>query len=641
MRSENRATHHMRPAASPSDAGLHQPAETAAHSQRLLLALGQAAQAVQRARTPQQIYQTIADEIAKLGHHAMVFTLTEDRKELALSYLSMDSSLLRAAERLAGISARDYRRDIAPGGIYDEVLSQAQTVFVEDMGQRMAEALPRLARPLVGQIARMLGLEQSIYAPLIAGDETYGLLIVTGTGLTEADTPAITAFANQAAIALENARLYNETRQRAEALQESEERFRSLLRSIDDVVWAASGDGSQFLYINDAAERVYGWPASRFLEDPELWLRAVHPDDRERVARESQDLYESGLTESEYRIMRPDGEVRWLYDRKHVTFDEEGSPIRLGGIASDITERKRAEEDLRALAETLEERVAERTQQLTASRAAALNMMADAEEARRTAERANEDLRGEIAERRRAEERLTETLADLERSNEELAQFAYIASHDLQEPLRMVASYTQLLGRRYKGRLDDDADDFINYAVEGADRMQGLINDLLAYSRVNTRGRPFELTDCNVLVDQVRTNLNTAIGETGALLTADPLPTVMADETQLVQVFDNLVGNAIKFRSDQPPRVHISATRRDGEWILSVRDNGMGIDRQYHDRVFVIFKRLHTRHQIPGTGIGLAISKRIVERHGGHIWLDSEVGTGSTFYFTLGVVGDQ
>jgi signal transduction histidine kinase len=236
-------------------------------------------------------------------------------------------------------------------------------------------------------------------------------------------------------------------------------------------------------------------------------------------------------------------------------------------------------------------------------------------------------------------ENLRQTLAELKRSNAELEQFAYISSHDLQEPLRMVASYVQLLERRYKGKLDADADDFIAYAVDGATRMQTLINDLLTYSRVGTRGKHFKPTNCSAVLDQTLANLEMAIEESGAVVTHDALPTVMADASQLVHLFQNLIGNAIKFRGQEPPRVHVSAKQKEDEWVLSVQDNGMGIDSQYAERIFQVFQRLHTRTDYPGTGIGLAVCRRIVERHGGRIWVESEPGKGSTFYFTIPVKG--
>jgi len=236
---------------------------------------------------------------------------------------------------------------------------------------------------------------------------------------------------------------------------------------------------------------------------------------------------------------------------------------------------------------------------------------------------------------KRTEEESRQLLAELDRSNKELEQFAYVASHDLQEPLRMVSSYTQLLARRYKGRLDADADDFIAYAVDGAYRMQRLINDLLAYSRVGTRGKEFEPTDCSVFFDQALANLKVTIEESGAVVDRGPLPTVMADKLQIGQLLQNLIGNAIKYHGDEPPRVHVSAEQKGNEWVFSVRDNGIGIDPQFAERIFVIFQRLHNREEYPGTGIGLAICKKIVERHGGRIWVESQVGSGATFYFTI------
>jgi PAS domain S-box-containing protein len=242
----------------------------------------------------------------------------------------------------------------------------------------------------------------------------------------------------------------------------------------------------------------------------------------------------------------------------------------------------------------------------------------------------------DISVRRKAAEHLIEKIAELNRSNEELGQFAYIASHDLQEPLRMVASYTQLLARRYKGKLDADADEFIAFAVDGASRMQRLIQDLLTYSRVGTSVNELRETSSEVALQRALVNLRGAIEDSGAVVTHDLLPAVWADEMQLAQLFQNLVGNAIKYQNANAPMIHIAAVMNpEGKWTFSVRDNGLGIDPQYFERIFGMFQRLHKREEFAGTGIGLAICKKIVERHGGVISVESEPGHGSTFSFAL------
>jgi PAS domain S-box-containing protein len=277
----------------------------------------------------------------------------------------------------------------------------------------------------------------------------------------------------------------------------------------------------------------------------------------------------------------PDGKARWVSTTKMPLRDKEGKIVGTFGVSRDITDRKEAEDELKR------------------------------------------------------------TAAELARSNTDLEQFAYVASHDLQEPLRMVASYAQLLEKRYRGKLDSDADDFISFIVDGATRMQALINALLTYSRVGTRAKPFEPTDCEEVFERVFTNLQMAMYESSAIVSHDQLPTLMADGAQLEQLFQNLIGNAIKFRGKEPPRVHVSAEQYGNEWLFSVQDNGIGIDMEYAERIFVIFQRLHSRSEYPGTGIGLAVCKKIVERHGGRIWVESQPGKGSTFYFTIPIAGEQ
>jgi PAS domain S-box-containing protein len=302
----------------------------------------------------------------------------------------------------------------------------------------------------------------------------------------------------------------------------------------------------------------------------------VHPLDRERAERETKAALDHDETyDTEYRVVWPDGSVHHLSVRGSVIRDSLGRAVRMLGVAWDITARTRAEEAQAAYA------------------------------------------------------------AELARSNKELEMFAYVASHDLQEPLRMVSSYTQLLARRYTDKLDDTANEFIDYAVQGAARMQQLINDLLSYSRVQSRGEPLEPVDTNVALRDALADLRLSIEDAHAIVTSDRLPTVRGDRTQLTQLFRNLIANAVKFRSDRPPEIRVCATRTNGAWTFAVRDNGIGIAPQYADRIFEIFQRLHTRQEYPGTGIGLALCKRIVERHGGRIWIESDEGQGATFFFTL------
>ena len=241
----------------------------------------------------------------------------------------------------------------------------------------------------------------------------------------------------------------------------------------------------------------------------------------------------------------------------------------------------------------------------------------------------------DITDRKQAEGILKKTAAELARSNDELAQFAYVASHDLQEPLRMVASFLQLLEKRYEGLLDPEGKNFIHFAVDGAKRMQALIQDLLALSRVQTRARPAEITDCAKVFRDVMNDHQLAIAEAGATVTCDHLPVLLSDSVQLAQLLQNLLSNALKFRGADPIRIHVGAVRREDEWEFSVSDNGIGIEPQFFDRIFGIFQRLHSRNELPGTGIGLAVCKKIVERHAGRIWLESKPGRGSTFYFTI------
>lgn len=310
-------------------------------------------------------------------------------------------------------------------------------------------------------------------------------------------------------------------------------------------------------------------------ESFESFLKLLHPDDREQVARESrQAIEECRQFEAAFRVTWRDDSLHWIIGRGRVYCDHDKA-LRMTGVIFDVTERKLAEESLRI------------------------------------------------------------TMEELARSNRELEQFAYVASHDLQEPLRMISAYVKLLERKYRGRLDPNADTYIHFAVDGAARMQKLIEGLLDYSRIS-RGTELHPVDTNASLSGALSNLKAVVEENDAEVTNDELPMVEGDETQLMQLFQNLIGNALKYRkADVTPKVYLTAERTGEEWLFSVTDNGIGIDPAYHEDIFQIFKRLHTQEEYQGTGIGLASCKKIVERHGGRIWLTSIPGDGSTFFFTL------
>lgn len=327
----------------------------------------------------------------------------------------------------------------------------------------------------------------------------------------------------------------------------------------------------------------------------ESWNKVLHPEDVE-IANKRIDkaIKEHIFLNSEYRIVKPDGQISWINALGEAEYDKDGNPIWMTGICIDITDRKKAEKALKQTRDNLEEQVEKRTVELK------------------------------------------EAIEELERSNEELQQFAYVSSHDLQEPLRTIASFTQLLERRYKGKFDSDADEFMDFIVEAAIRMKEQIEGLLKYSRVGTKGKEFVPVDTNEVLKQTIGRLDTYIDESGAEITYDELPVITSDAEQLQRVFQNLISNAIKFRKcEEQLKIQISATKSDDEYIFSVQDNGIGIEEQYMERIFVIFQRLHTRDVYHGTGIGLSIVKRVIERHGGHVWVESEFGVGSTFYFTI------
>ncbi len=358
-----------------------------------------------------------------------------------------------------------------------------------------------------------------------------------------------------------------------ETLRHSEEYFRLLTENSSDIIAILDADGI-IRYISPSVKRALGYTRKELIG--KSGFEFVHPADLPGVKT----VFDQAIPTPDYsskldvRYMHKDGS--WLFFEvigKNLLYNPTVSGIVIN--SRDITERKKAEEELHQLTE------------------------------------------------------------ELKRSNADLQQFAYAASHDLQEPLRVVAGFVKLLEKRYKSRLDEKADEYIEFTVEGVKRMQLLIKDLLTYSQVETKGKTFGPAICSVALEQALYNLHFAIEESSAEVTYDLLPTVNGDLSQLTSLFQNLIGNAIKFRSEKKLKIHISAERRGAEWIFSVRDNGIGIDPKYAERIFVIFQRLHSRDEYAGTGIGLSICKKIVERHGGRIWVESEAGKGSIFYFTI------
>ena len=367
-------------------------------------------------------------------------------------------------------------------------------------------------------------------------------------------------------------------------LRHSEEQFRLLVDGVKDYAIFMLDQAGNVVSWNSGAEQIKGYLADEILG---RHFSCFYPGEdivSEKPERELASAVKDGRFEEEGWRLRKDGSRFWASVVITALRDESGILCGFAKVSRDITERVEAE----------------------------------------------------VAEKKR--EALERRAVELKRSSDELQQFAYVAAHDLQEPLRMVTSYTQLLARRYKGRLDADADEFVSFAVDGAHRMQLLVQGLLAYCHVETKGKDLRETSSGAALEEALVKLRGAIEDSGGVVTHDPLPTVTADSVQIVQLFQNLLGNAIKYHGVDPPRVHVSAKRnRDCEWIFSIRDNGIGIDSQYFERIFVMYQRLHgqSRKEISGIGIGLAVCKKIAERHGGRVWVESALGNGSTFYVAL------
>jgi len=355
-------------------------------------------------------------------------------------------------------------------------------------------------------------------------------------------------------------------------LKESEEKYRLISENANDLI-AILNSKFEHEYINEKAyQKILGYSNEDILGKTRHDM--IHPADTKQAFKVLKDGFKKGEGTGELRLQHKNGNYIWI-ETKGRTFKSSDGLLKAITVSRDITERKRSEQLLR------------------------------------------------------------ETIEDLARINAELEQFTYIASHDLKEPLRMISNFAQLLEKRYKDKLDEDANDFIKFITEGVVRMQDLINSLLAYSRIGKNYKEFEKVDLNDVLKDTIDNLKQIINETNAEIIHDSLPSLFADKYQLIQVFQNLISNAIKFRGIDPPLVHISSRLDSKHWVFSIRDNGIGIKSKDFERIFVIFQRLHAKDEYDGTGIGLSICKKIVEQYGGKIWVDSEVGKGSTFYFSI------
>ncbi|WP_436344824.1 ATP-binding protein [Natronorubrum sp. FCH18a] len=419
------------------------------------------------------------------------------------------------------------------------------------------------------------GIACYLGAPVFAGDEVYGTFCFYGMeARTEEFSDWDVTFVEFVSNWV-NSQLAQ--REREQSLRDAKLQMEAAVEAGTVGTWEWHIPDDQFVSGPSFAETFGVDPdAAREGVSLDQFVSAIHEADRDRVERRIEEAIESGGEyEEEYRVWNEDDELRWVIARGHVECDEDGNPVTFPGALIDITERKHAEQQLEALN------------------------------------------------------------SRLKRSNERLEQFAHAASHDLQEPLRMVSSHLQLLDKRYGNTLDEDAHEFLEFAVNGADRMRAMIDGLLAYSRVETQGAPFEPVDLNDVLADVRTDLQRQIAESGAEMTVETLPQVEGDGHQLRQLFQNLVENALEYSGDEPPSVHISAERERQEWVIAVRDEGIGIEPADRDSIFEVFHRLHSRVEYAGTGIGLALCRRIVERHSGDIWVESERGEGSTFFVSL------
>jgi signal transduction histidine kinase/putative methionine-R-sulfoxide reductase with GAF domain len=634
--------------------GSRQPREFDPSQLRLLEAVGtQAGIAVQKATQARErhalnivataISQSLRrDELLEIALDKVLEVTGRERVSIRLKDPATDDITLAAHRGFSQDEIVDLLQRVRHHGPTEQVLASGQPVVVN-------------SRQELSNIQSLLPQSRSVaWIPMKTGARVVGILGISASSpvpFSQREVEFLQAIGNMIGAALENARLFSETEARYQELQTLHLISETILESLD---------------LKTMMERIlkhafeigkFDFGVVRLLNGARECLEVVAScgyRDPENVGRHRKKLesYRNGSRTT--RVME-DRTVR-VVDLDRIsgmrTFKKEGArtivavPLRsheqLVGLIQlgNRTPREFRESELRIL-DAIGSQAGIAIQKARLYEESKQAQVALAEKAAELA-RSNAELRYFADENKSAKEKLekvnsvlTVQACELARSNTELEQFAYVASHDLQEPLRMVASYVQLLARRYKGKLDAEANEFIGYAVDGSKRMQDLINALLAYSRIGTKRQELKPTPCESVLATAIKNLEIAVEDSQAVITHDPLPTVMADAVQLGQLFQNLLGNAIKFRGRERPAVHVAADRSGNEWRFSFRDNGIGIDPQYSDRVFVIFQRLHSKEEYPGTGIGLALCKKIVERHGGRIWIESEPGKGSRFRFTI------
>jgi PAS domain S-box-containing protein len=553
---------------------------------RVLSACTQAViRAVEEATLIQDLVNLITEEAAYRMAWIGYLNHDEDQSVQPMVWAGHESGYLKTIN----ITWADVPRGQGPTG---KAIRSGQPIACQNMLEDPSFAPWREA-------AQQRGYQSSLVLPLHHG-AVFGCLNIYSAeadAFNDREVFLLKELADSLSFGISSLRTKQERQQAEVALRMSEEKFSKVFYDSPIAKVIANVDDGRYIDVNHSFERLFGFDRSEVLGRNSFELGILQNlNDRQKMLQQFET--DGKLINYELPLHMRNGDI--IICHLSAELIPIGDMICRLFVIVDITERKQSELTILRLNEELEQRVKERTAELT-----------------------------------QTTEKLHLTNQELLRSNQELEQFAYVASHDLQEPLRAVMGYTQLLMIEYSDRFDETANSYAEYVIDGAKRMQQLIQDLLAYSRIGTRGKGFDRTDCNVVVQEAMRNLQIAISEKNAEIIVEPLPIIDGDRSQLVQLWQNLIGNALKFCKSDRPRIHIHATLQDTNFLFQVEDNGIGIKPQYLDRIFEVFKRLHTRREYAGTGIGLAICKKIVLRHGGLIWAESTPNIGTTFFFTI------